>query len=244
MRNLLTIWHRELQAGFLSPIAYVTIALFLALSGWTFVYGVESKSGSEEPLAAILFVSIGIWLPILVTVVCMRLFAEERRSGNLETLLSAPVGDWSVVLGKYAGAMTLLLAAMLPAVGMVAVLQVASPGIERVAVGSVAGGTVLLVLILAMCTAIGLLMSLLTSNQIVAAIACFTAVCAPFLVEPAGRLLPLMADDILHHVSIEQHLMTSIRGVIPVWMIWLYGSVTAFFLFTAVRVLESRRWLG
>jgi len=244
MRKFLTLWHRELQAAFLSPIGYVAVALFLALSGWTFLYAVESKAGEEEPLMGILFVSVGIWVPFLVTVVCMRLFAEERRSGNLESLLSTPVGDWQVVLGKYAGAMTLLLAAILPAMAAVFPLQAMSSTLEPVDVGAVAGGLLLMLLLTAMCASIGLLASLLTSNQIVAATTCFAAVCAPFLIEPAARLIPPVTEGLLQTLSIEHHLVLCVRGVIPVWLIWLYGSVTMFFLFAATRVLGSRRWLG
>lgn len=244
MRKVLAIWQRELQAAFLSPIGYIAVALFLALSGWTFLYSVEAKAGEEEPLAGILVVSIGIWLPFLVTVVCMRLFAEERRSGSLEALLSTPVSDWQVVLGKYGGAMTLLLAAILPAMAVAFPLQSMSTTLESVDAGGLAGGLVLVVLLTAMCTSIGLLTSLLTSNQIVAAIACFAAVCAPFLVEPAARLLPPVTEDVLLALSIEHHLSMCVRGVIPVWLVWLYVSVALFFLFAATRVLAARRWLG
>ena len=92
------------------------------------------------------------------------------------------------------------------------------------------------------CIAIGLLASLLTRNQIVAAIACFVAICAPFLIRSAGSSLPFGSDRALEYLSADTHIVDFARGSIDTRPLVLYLSGTCFLLFTAVKVLESRRW--
>ncbi len=244
MRSFFAIWGRELHSHFVSSVAYVTITIFLVMTGATFLQAVQNKVGSEEPLLALLFVSICFWMPILVTVVSMRLFAEEKRQGTLESLMTAPVGEWEVVLGKYAGALTVVLAAIIPALGIVFVLQAASPALEGVDIGAFVGGCLLLVLLTALCTAIGMLTSLFTQNQIVAAMCCFAAVCLPFLGEPVATLLPIVPDELVRYLSLEQHLATCTQGLVPVQILVLYGSGIIFFVFASVRALEARHWIG
>ena len=100
MRNFFTIWHRELAGCFLSPVAYVTMVLFMGAAGGTFMTGVIRNEGSQATLPAILYSSIVMWGTVLVTVISMRLFTEEKRSGTIETLMTAPVTEAAVVLGK------------------------------------------------------------------------------------------------------------------------------------------------
>jgi ABC-2 type transport system permease protein len=237
-----TIWRRELTACFLSPVAYVTMVIFLSVSGWVFVQAVEGKSGTMESLEVLLFMSIFFWVPILTTVISMRLLAEEKRMGTLETLMTAPVTDGEVILGKYAGALSFLFIVIYPSVSYIFILKALSPGLGAIDVGGVIGGCLMLALVCTTSVAIGLLVSLLTKNQIVAAICIFCAVWMPFFVRQMGSILPFESEKALDYLSIESHIMDFARGSVDTRPVILYLSSTVFILFVTVRLLEMRRW--
>jgi ABC-2 type transport system permease protein len=243
MHKFLTILHRELSSLFLSPVAYVTAAVFVAASGWTFLQAVETKVGSDDSASLILVVSILLWVPILVTVICMRLFAEEKRSGTIESLMTAPVTEAQVIFGKYVSSLVFAWVVIAPAIASLHVLAYISPGIERVDHSAVAGSCLILGLITACCIAIGLLVSLLTRNQIVAAICCFAAICLPFFVKSLAAAVPFLSDAVVEYVSLEAHVVGFSYGSISLQVVVFYLSVAALMLFASVRILESRRWL-
>jgi ABC-2 type transport system permease protein len=243
MCNSFTIFKREFASLFLSPVAYVTASVFVAATAWTFLQAVKTKAGTDESIVLILLVAILLWVPILVTVVCMRLFAEEKRSGTIEALMTAPVSEVAVVLGKYASALLFTWIVTAPAMGAVYWLARVSPGIEQVDHFAVAGGGIILALVTACCVAIGVLVSLLTRNQIVAAICCFTAICLPFFVKSLAVATPFFHDRVVEYVSLEAHVMGFAAGCIDLHVVVLYVSVTVLMLFASIRVLESRRWL-
>ena len=242
MNKFFTIWRRELTSCFMSPVAYVTMVIFLAVSGWIFVQAAEDKSGSMESIEVLLFVSIFFWVPILTTVISMRLFAEEKRQGTLETLMTAPVTDAQVILGKYAGALSFLYIVVYPAVSYVYILAALSPGVTFIDGGGVMGGCLMLALVSATSVAIGLLVSLVTKNQIVAAICIFCAVWVPFFLRNMASVLPFGSEKALDYVSIETHILDFARGSVDTRPVVLYVSSTVFLLFTAVKLLEIRRW--
>ena len=245
MRKGLTIWRREVSAGFLSPVAYVVIVLFLVVSGWIFLQLAEGHSGTDESLVSLLVrVVVFLWLPVLATVVTMRAFAEEKQRETIETLLTAPVTEAEVVLGKYAGALSFLLLATVPAFGGFFLLVHVSPGLAmaRLDWGAVGGGFLFLALMAANCAAIGLLMSLFTRNQIVAAVSCFTAILMPLVIGQALGATAAAPDWLADAVSAEIHLRAFCRGVIDTRPIVYYVSVTVFILFLSIRVLEVKRW--
>jgi ABC-2 type transport system permease protein len=244
MRNFLLLWRRELAAYFLSPIAYVTTIVFLIATGGTFLSQVFINEGRDEQLSIMLFASIVAWLTVLVTVISMRLFVEETRSGNIEALMTAPVSETEVVLGKYAGALTFLLVVLAPAVACIFVLNLLSPGIVLVDVdpGAVLGGCLILFLLSAFWTSIGITASLTAKSQIVAAICCFGAIWFILLLSWVVTFLPFSTETIVEYVSIEMHTMDFARGSMNTRPIVMYLSGTAFMLFLAVRILESRRW--
>jgi len=242
VRRFLTLWRRELTSCFLSPVAYVTLVIFLCVSGWLFVQAAEGRAGSIESLEVLLFMAIFFWVPILTTVISMRLFSEEKRLGTLETLMTAPVTDTEVILGKYAGALTFLFIVVYPAVSDIYILRILSPGAPPVDTGGIIGGCLMLALVSAASVALGLLVSLLTKNQIVAAICIFCAVWAPFFLKPMVSVLPFGSEKVLDYLSIETHIMDFARGSVDTRPVVLYLSWTVFILFAAVRLLEVRRW--
>ena len=243
MRSFRAIVRKELGMLLLSPVGYITAAIFWSASGWTFLHTARVQSGTTVQLEALQMVSVLVWLPVLITVVCMRLFSEEKRSGTIETLLTSPVKDVEVVLGKYCGALIYVILATIPAVSGIWLLARAAPGIEGVDPVAMLGGGLILVLITMSCTAIGLLVSLLTRNQIVAAICCFWAIWLPFMVKPLVQAVPFVRHQTLERLSVEEHVLQYTGGMIQLPLAVMYVSVTAFLLFAAVRILESRRWL-
>lgn len=243
MRSFLTLLRRELAAVFLSPVAYVTLALFTSAAAWTFLATVKAQTGQSVYPEQLLFVSVLIWMPFLITVICMRLFAEEKRSGTIETLMTTAVGETAVVLAKYTGALIFGWATIAPSIGALYVLAAASPGIAAVDGYAVIGGCTILALVSICCTAVGVLVSLLTRNQIVAAICCFWAIFAPFMVQPFMRAVPLFRQATIERFSLERHVTQFISGTLSLQPAVLYLSIAVLMLFTAIRVLESRRWL-
>jgi ABC-2 type transport system permease protein len=243
MRNFLTLLRRELSSVFLSPVAYVTMALFTSAASWTFLATVNAQAGQSVYPEQLLFVSILIWMPFLITVISMRLFAEEKRSGTIETLMTTAIEETTVVLAKYIGALLFGWITIVPSIGALFALVAISPGIASVDFYALIGGCTILALVSIACTAIGVLVSLLTRNQIVAAICCFWAIFSPFMVQPFMRAVPLFRHATIERFSLERHVTLFVSGTISLQPAILYLSIAVLMLFTAVRVLESRRWL-
>lgn len=241
MRNFLAICRRELAATFLSPVAYVTMLVFLALSGLIFWYAVVTGVGTGEPLPTMLFGGVVFCVTILVTVVSMRLFAEEIRLGSLEALMTAPVTESQVVAGKYAGAFLFLLLTVTLPVGFPFILRAMSPGVASLDYGALLGGYLITVLFAAFALATGLLISLLTRNQIVAAIACFCVVWLALLLGNVAAMAAPGPAEVARYLSAVDHVLAFSRGSVDTRPIALYLSGTAFMLFAAVRVLEALR---
>lgn len=244
MRRFLTLWAREMAGCFLSPIAYVIMVLFFAASSFTFFFGVLRNAGEVQSLVLLVVSAIVLWQPVLITVVCMRLFAEEKRTGTIEPLMTAPVTEAEIVMGKYAGALSFVLLVSLPVMGCVYALAALSPGVEFIDNGAVLGGALILSMLSAFFVAVGLFVSLLTRNQIVAAIGCFSAA---WLVVLFGHLLAQIPLPWVYNsaelYSVVSHVEAFVRGSIDTRTLVQYVAGTWFILFVSVRMLESKRWL-
>lgn len=244
MRNFMTIWCRELAAYFLSPVAYVTFVAYLTAAATTFMVGVLQHAGGAAGLSNVLFDSLFVWLPVLLTVVAMRLFAEEKRSGTMELLMTAPVTEREVVFGKFAGAFTFVLAVLLPTVSTIFLLKAMCPGItlQDIDLGAIGGGVLILVLATAFFLALGLLISLTARNQIAVAVSTLSLI---WLVLMAGWLLSLIPGSprqVTDYISVTRHVTDFAQGLLELRPVILYLSGTGFLLFVAVRLLESDRW--
>lgn len=242
MRNTMILLRRELTAVFLSPIAYVTSALYTSATAWTFLATVRIQTGQQAYPEALFFVALLVWLPFLITVISMRLFAEEKRNGTLETLMTTAVSETSIVIAKYVGAVMFCWISVAPAFLALKGLVMFSPGIPSIDTGALTGGVSLLLLVSLCCTAIGVLVSLLTRNQIVAAIACFWAIFLPFMVQPLMRAIPLFRFETVLRYSLEEHVTLFVSGTLSLQPAVLYLSIACFMLFAAIRILEARRW--
>ena len=243
MTNLFTIWRRELAACFLSPIAYVIMVVFFGASGFTFFLGAVRNVGASDPLTSLLVGAVVIWLGLLIPVITMRLFAEEKRSGTIETLMTAPVTESQVVLGKYAGAFSFLVLVTLPVLVSVFILERFSPGLafEDIDLGAMLGGFTILLLLLAFFTAAGLLISLMTRNQVVSAVCGGVVFWLCLLFGWLLSILPGGGGGATDYVSATTHIEDFCRGIMDARTILLYVSGTWLLLFSSVRVLESRQ---
>ncbi|TFH16929.1 MAG: hypothetical protein E4H02_04300 [Lentisphaerales bacterium] len=246
MRNFLTLWRRELDGYFVSSAAYVMSVVVLAITGLGFWGQARLNCGEPLRLDILVFWLPTIWLMVMIvaTVLTMRLFAEEKRSGTIEALMTAPVTDAEVVLGKYASALTVFAVTFLPTILYPLVLRRFSSGIGPIDGGALLSGYAMFVLMGAFYASVGLFMSAVSRSQIVAAVMSFAALCGIFL-------LPGVLDHaiggsgvaILRFLSAFEHIQDSSRGIVDTRAIVLYISCTWFMLFATTKVLESRRWV-
>jgi ABC-2 type transport system permease protein len=249
----LSLIRREVSAYFLSPIAYVVLAVFLAVTGHLFYLTLlqltaRGPQGVYYPLQLMLgdnwFWLVFLFIPPLLT---MRLFAEERGSGTLEMLLTTPLRDWQVVLGKYVACLIFYLVLWLPTLAYLPVLldldwATFQTGVDPWPVVSSYLG---IALAGAMFLALGLFVSSLVRSQMVAALVSLS-LSLVFIV--AGFWRPDMDAGsleyrVLFFFTVPLHFTRNFtRGLVDTRQLVLYTSVTLFCLFLTVRSLESRRW--
>lgn len=247
MRTFWVLVRRELGAIFLSPIAWAMLAFFLVVMGASFwmLADLLARGAEGGTILGELLGSIFFWLAILIVVpvMTMRAFAEERRAGTFETLMTAPVRDGTVVLAKYAALLAFYAALWLPTLAYAVVLWTLRPLGAPTDTGALAAGYLGVFLLGAFFLAIGLLASALTRSQVVAAIAAFAALCVfffagflPYL--PRGQSMSRAA----HYASGVTHLLDFARGVVDTRPIAFYLINTALVLWAAVKAVEARRW--
>jgi len=233
--TVLTIARRELEAYFVSPIAYIVTAAFLVISGYLFsLILIDLHQASLE----ILFANIIVTLLFITPLLTMRLLADEQRMGTLEVLMTAPVRDWEVVVGKFLAALGLF--------GVMLLFTLYYPFLIWRFGGSPDPGPIIsgylgLLLMAGAMLAIGTLTSTMTSNQMVAAVLCFGILLMLWLVDAASRVAPSLAG-LLAELSLRERYLDFARGAINLEDVVYYLSLVAGALFIATRVLESRRY--
>jgi ABC-2 type transport system permease protein len=243
MRRLAAIIAREWRAYFFAPLAYVILAAFLLMNGLIF-YAIVSflnQPGAPKGQALpYLFTNTYFWLfnLFVVPIIAMRLFAEERKSGTIELLLTAPVTETEAVLGKFVGALGFFLTLWAPTLVYVWILRMQTP----IDLGPVAGGYLAIVLLGAYFLSVGTFASTLTKNQIVAAIFTF-AILIPIF--SAGLAQTMVNDpklrDALGYLNLWDHMDEFSRGVVDSRRLVYYVSATVFFLFLSVLSLSAKK---
>jgi len=253
MRNILTIARKEIGAYFASPIAYLLMALFGLLFGFVFysavayfvMTGLRSQAMGQGQAMSVndfvigpVFSNASVFGLFLMPLITMRLFAEEKRSGTIELLLTSPLHDWEIVLGKWIGAMTMYLCVILLAVCDIALLFVwGKPDWRPVLAGLLGlilqGGCVL---------AIGTFISTLTKNQIIAGAATFAVCLLLFVLSWVSSYNEAGWAQAVAYCSILTHFEPFSRGIIDTKDVIFYVSVIFLGLFLTTRSLESLRW--
>lgn len=235
MRNIPALTWREINATFFSPLAYVVLTLYLFFSGFFFFLILEtSKRASMTGLIGILTFLFLISIPLLT----MRLISEEYRSGTIESLMTAPITDAEVILGKYFGAVIFFLFMLAPTLLYIAILKrVGDPDM-----GPILSSYVGLTLMGAMFIALGLFCSTLTHNQVVAGVLGIVSLLIIWVLGAVGENMSGDLAPIVRYIGTQQHVQSFSSGRIAFRDCFYFISFAAFWLFLSVRVLESKRW--
>jgi len=245
MSPMMIIAKREFRSYFDSPIAYIVICLSFFALGLMFFFLNGGFWQLDRASVSRLFESAPMGLSFLVVpVVTMRLLAEERRSGTLEMLITLPVKDSDVVLGKYLGALGLVLVLVLSTLAYPIVMFKFPWNLGPLDGGPVASGYFGMVLFSCAAVAIGLLISALTESQAVAFFITFFVLGALWLfgdLASKASEYPALAA-LLNYVSFQSRLSNFWRGLVDSRDVVFFLSVTALSLMVAFRALERRKW--
>jgi ABC-2 type transport system permease protein len=255
MRNVTAIALKELRSYFASPIGWTVIGFFALLYGYFFFallayferqsmqmgMGMGPQSMNvNQMLIGPLLMNVTVVLLFTLPMVTMRTYSEEKRSGTIELLLTSPLTDWQIILGKFAGAM-LLYAAMLAVtlIHMGLLFLYGNPEWKPVLTGYLG------LLFMGGCfISVGLLISSLTKNQIVAGMITFAVFLMLWVINWIGAFVGPTAQGILEHLSITNHFDDFARGVIDTKHLVYYTSFILFGLFLTARSVDSERWRG
>lgn len=250
MRVYVALVRRELGSYFASLTGYIIIAAVLFLVGFSFTDLLERLNhdeATEMPITEIFYHSWYFWLILLLAspLITMRTFALEKSTGTFETLITTPISDAQVVLAKFTSALMFHLLMWLPLLACILVVRyyandtsVFNPGI----VGSTYLG---IGLVGALYMSMGCFASALTRSQIVAAILGFVLGLSLFMLSFRSLFsLPKAgwAGDVFNYISMTEHMQDFVRGIVDTRYVGFYLSLTAFFLYLTLKVVESRRW--
>lgn len=243
MSPMLTIAKREFRSYFDSPIAYIVICLSFFALGLMFFFLNGGFWQLDRASVSRLFEFAPMGLSFLVVpVVTMRLLAEERRSGTLEMLITLPVKDSDVVLGKYLGALGLVLILVLSTLAYPLVMFKFPWNLGPLDAGPVASGYLGMVLFSGAAVAVGLLISALTESQAVAFFITFFVLGALWLFGDLASKAGGTLAAVLNYVSFQSRLSNFWRGLVDSRDVVFFLSVTALSLMVAFRALERRKW--
>jgi len=250
------IFKKEMRLYFTSPVAYVVLTIFLVIAGWFFYnifafFTLASMQSAMNPAMARelnvtdsvmrpLVSNISVILLLLMPLVTMRLFAEERRSGTIELLLTYPVRDGAVLVGKYLAALALY--------ALMLALTLLYPGIvvyfARLEWGPLVTGYAGLLLMGGTFIAVGIFASSLTENQIVASITTFGILLILWVIGWSADYVGGVWGKVLQHLSLIEHNDNFAKGVLDTKDVIYYLNFIALALFLTLRSLEARRWKG
>lgn len=233
-RSFHIVFRRELRALFLTPIAYIVIALFLVVVGW-FFFSTFFLSGRADLRS--FFSLLPLILSFTVPATTMRLFAEERRSGSYEVLSTLPLTGVDVLLAKYASAVAFTLITVAPTISYPLFIS----GLGELDWGPVAGGYLGAVLLSMMLCGIGVLASALTKNQIVAFIVGLVG-CAFFtLIDKMLYFFPAGVANVLQYLGADYHFRSASKGLLDSRDVVYFLSMAFLSVFVTHVVNEERR---
>jgi ABC-2 type transport system permease protein len=251
--NTLTIWRKELNSYFRSPIAYGVIAFFGLISGYFFYVAIvffvqasiqSSMTGQGQPMSVNeqvirpIFSNISVIGLFLIPMITMRLFAEEKRTGTIELLVTSPIRDLEIIMGKWLAAMSLYVVMLgVSLLSMATLFVYGKPDWRPMAVGYLGlllqGGCLL---------AIGTFISTCTKNQIVAGVASFSVCLLLWVLDWMSSFQDSVSAKAISYLSVLQHFDSFSKGVLDSKDIIYYVSAIFIGLFLTARSLESLRW--
>jgi ABC-2 type transport system permease protein len=249
MRKFYVLFSREVRSYFYSPIAYIVLVFFLLVSGVDFYFQISFMN--QRPLTysvqEAFFNSVFFWFAfvLIFPLITMRLFAEEFKLGTIEPLTTAPVRDGQVVLSKFFGALFFYVILWIPTLAYFGIFQTIAHQPAANAVGAIWGSYLMLLLLGMFYLSIGCLASVLTKNQIIAAIISFSTITLLFFL---GLIQFILLDvssgarQLLGYFSAIEHMGTFSRGIIDTRPIVLYLSMTIVLLTLTYQAFQSRKW--
>ena len=252
MNNILAIAQKELKSYFSTPIAYVVIGFFALLFGY-FFYAMliifnsqsaqfEGQGGVDinQQLIRPLFLNASVILLFVLPLITMRTYSEEKRSGTIELLLTSPVSDVEIILGKFLGAMALYTAMIaITAVHMALLFSYGNPEWKVVVTGYIG------LLLMGGCfISVGLLISSLTKNQIVSGMVTFAVFLLLWVINWIASFTGPTTQSVLNYLSITDHFDDFTRGILDTKHLVYYFSVMSFGLFLTARSVDTERWKG
>lgn len=256
MRNILILAHKEIRSFFVSPIAYVVLTGFLLLGGWFFfnllfrfnylltlyrsfqnLEGLQGLNLNEYVLSPLLH-NLAIILVIMVPIITMRTFAEEKRTGTYELLLTSPLTITQIVLGKFLGCLVFI-AAMIFLTGIYPAILLSYGNPES---GVLFSGYLGLFLLGTVFVSVGIFTSSLTENQIIAAVSCFVILLLLYVFSwPAETAGPPLGDA-LKYLSVIEHFSEMVKGLIDTKDLVYFLTLIFLSLFLTHRSVEASRW--
>ena len=254
MRNVIAIAQRELNAYFSSPIGYVLIGFFSLIFGYFYYAGLlfvdranmqagmnpNQTMNINQMLIGPTLMNTTVIMLFLFPLITMRTYSEEKRSGTIELLLTSPITDLQIILGKFAGAMLLYIAMLAVTVIHLAFLfMFGNPEWKPIATGYLG-----LIMMGGCFLSLGLFISSLTKNQIVAAMATFAVFLMLWVINWIATFMGPTAQAVLTYLSLTDHFDDFAKGVIDTKHIIYYLSFMAFGLFLTVKSVDSERWRG
>jgi len=256
MSNILAIAQKELRSYFSTPIAYIVIGFFALLFGYFFyamliifnqqslqLGGLGGGGGNvdiNQQLIRPLFLNASVILLFVLPLITMRTYSEEKRSGTIELLLTSPVTDIQIIVGKFLGAMALYAAMLgITLIHMVLLFAWGNPEPKVVVMGYVG------LLLMGGCfISVGLLISSLTKNQIVSGMVTFAVFLLLWVINWIASFTGPTTQSVLNYLSITDHFDDFTKGILDTKHLVYYFSVMSFGLFLTARSVDTERWKG
>jgi ABC-2 type transport system permease protein len=256
MNNILAIAHKELKSYFSTPIAYVVIGFFALLFGYFFyamliIFNQQSQQlggfgggggnvDINQQLIRPLFLNASVILLFVLPLITMRTYSEEKRSGTIELLLTSPITDVEIIVGKFLGAMALYAAMLgITLIHMVLLFAWGNPEPKVVLMGYIG------LLLMGGCfISVGLLISSLTKNQIVSGMVTFAVFLLLWVINWIASFTGPTTQSVLNYLSITDHFDDFTKGILDTKHLVYYFSVMSFGLFLTARSVDTERWKG
>lgn len=252
MSNILAIANKELRSYFSSPIAYIVLGFFALLFGWFYVtilswfvrqstqmnqFGPQSMNINQQ-MIRLLLQNVTVLLLFVLPMITMRTYSEEKRSGTIELLMTSPLTDFQIIMGKFLGALALYVVMLLVTTPHIALLFYFGKPEWKPIITAYVG-----LLLMGGCfISAGLFISSLTKNQIVAVMATFALFLFLWVVNWIGSFSGPGVERVTSYLSIVEHFDDFSKGVIDTTHVIYYLSFITFGLFLTAKSVDSERW--
>lgn len=255
MTNVLAIAHRELKSYFASPIAYIVLGFFALVYGYFYAVMLQyfvrasmqlGQVGGQQPMninqdmLRPIIQNVTVVMLFLLPAITMRTYSEEKRSGTIELLLTSPITDFQIIVGKFLGAMALYAAMLAVTLPHILILFVYGSPEWRPIVTAYLG-----LLLMGGCfISVGLFISSLTKNQVVAAAVTFSVFLMLWVINWIGSFSSGWFADLTSYLSIIEHLDDFTKGIVDTKHLIYYASFITFGLFLTAKSVDTERWRG